>query len=257
MNKLIQITKSPKIRIISLLAIFAVWSMFGGIAQKKLYVIGYAVTATVFTQWMIWGRTKLSMFQSAVITGLIIGLLIAPSGNLLFIWTAAVAGITAKRIFRFRGKRHIFNPAAFGLIISEIIFSNHINWWGNSSSIIIIIIGGCILFSLNRLSTAFAYIIVRTVGAVLMGSSFNTALMLPNLFFAFIMLIEPKTSPSKRIEQWLFGGTCGLLSTIFYRFFASFECGLLALLAVNAMRPLFFNFIQFISIKKTGGIHEI
>jgi len=239
MTTLTKLLKSPKIQIILLIALLAIWSMAMGDIQSKALTLTYAVAVAVFVELVIYGCIKPTMLQSAVITGLIIGTLTIPLGGFLFVWCAAVAGITSKRFLKFGKNRHIFNPAAFGLIVSSLLFSNQVNWWGNSSSIITIIIGGFFLFRLNRLSMPFAYFTFRIFSILASGTSLATAVLLPNLFFAFIMLIEPKTSPSKRFEQWLFGGTCGILATLFYSIYAPFEGDLLALLGVNLLRPLF------------------
>lgn len=231
--------KHPKIQVILLIALLAVWGMTKGNVQSKLLILSCALASTVFTELAIFGHLKSTMLQSSVITGLIIGVLAAPVGSSLFVWVAAIVGIASKRFIKFNKNRHIFNPAAFGLVVSSLLFSNQISWWGNSSFIIIIIGSGFILFRLNRLSMPFAYVLFRILSALAFGTNLTDATLLPNLFFAFIMLIEPKTSPSKRVEQWMFGGICGLLATLFYNVFASFEGDLLALLAVNLSRPLF------------------
>ncbi len=72
-----------------------------------------------------------------------------------------------------------------------------------------------------------------------MGGAANLAqaFLLPNLFFAFVMLVEPKTSPTKRTEQWLFGGLCGLLATLYYHFLPAYEGDIMALLTLNLIRP--------------------
>ncbi len=244
MNTLAKLLKNSKIQIIVLLILLVVWSIFTESIQSKLLVLLYAVAAAVFAEFIFFAHVKPTMLQSAIITGLIIGTLAAPFGSFLFIWLAAVLAIAAKRFIKFNKNKHIFNPAAFGLIVSSLVFSSQINWWGNSSSILIIIIGGTILFRLNRLSLPFAYFIFRFLSALALGTSFTNALLLPNLFFAFIMLVEPKTSPAKRMEQWFFGGICGILATLSYICYASFEGDLIALLIVNILRPLLQKFVK-------------
>jgi len=228
--------RKPKIKLLLLLCVLAVIALLTDYNISNCWpLLTVSIAASIFTQMLFFGTNSSSSFQSAAVTGMIIGLLIAPGSNLLICLIASFTAIASKKIIVYRKNKHIFNPAAFGLIISLFIFGNHINWWGNSSFIIVIIIGGFILFRLNRLSFPFSYFIFRIISAsILMGlGSFISLLLLPNLFFAFIMLPEPKTTPGKRIPQWIFGGICGILATTAYYFIPEFEGDLLALLVVN------------------------
>jgi len=227
--------KSPKIQIILLLTMLAIIGLFTGDPAVKLLVLTYGILTAVFTEWMLWGKVKPQMLQSAVITGSIIGMLSSPGSNLMFVWLAAFAAIISKRLIQIWGS-HIFNPAAWGLFLAGLALSNQVNWWGASMPPVIILGAGIILLRLKRLEMTFAYIIGRVLSAMLVGIPFSGALMLPNLFFAFIMLIEPKTSPSKRGEQLVFGLGCGALSTIAANAISQYEADLAALLIMNLMR---------------------
>jgi len=227
--------KSPKIQIILLLATLAGVGVFTGDPAAKLWVLTYGILAAVFTEWMLWGKAKPQMLQSAVITGSIIGMLSSPGTNLMFVWLAAFAAISSKRFIQIQGN-HVFNPAALGLFIAGLALSNQVNWWGSSLSPVIIVRAGIILLRLKRLEMTFAYITGRVLFAMLVGVPLSGALMLPNFFFAFIMLIEPKTSPSKRGEQLVFGLGCGALSTIAANLIPQYETDLAALLIMNLLR---------------------
>ena len=232
--------KNPKTPLLILLAALAIFGLVGGHdVSLKLAILGTSLTAAMLAEWALFGAVPLAVLQSAAISGGIVGLLVAPGADPRFAWTAAVLAIASKKLLVFHEGKHIFNPAAFGLVVSMMIFGNRINWWGNTSAVLVIVGGGLILMRLRRLSLPFAYFIARTAGIVLLTSinAGRAALLLPNLFFAFIMLVEPKTSPGKRPEQWIFGGICGILATTFYHFASVFEGDLLALLTVNLLRP--------------------
>jgi Na+-translocating ferredoxin:NAD+ oxidoreductase RnfD subunit len=232
--------KNPKTQLCLLLAALAVTGLVGAsVPSRIVIVLTTSVAAALLAEWAFFGAVPSASLQSAAISGAIVGLLVAPGADLLFAWSASVAAIASKKLLVFREGKHIFNPAAFGLVVAMLIFGNRINWWGNTSVVLVILGAGLILIRLRRLSLPFAYFIARLAGIVLLtGPDAGRAmLLLPNLFFAFIMLVEPKTSPGKRGEQWIFGGACGLLATLFYRFFPAFEGDMLALLTINLLRP--------------------
>ena len=62
-------------------------------------------------------------------------------------------------------------------------------------------------------------------------------ILLPNIFFAFVMVVEPKTSPGKRPAQWLFGAFCGVAAAIVHEWLPAWDGDLWGLLLANAARP--------------------
>jgi Na+-translocating ferredoxin:NAD+ oxidoreductase RnfD subunit len=241
MSKRLTVLKKPKAQLLLLLLLLAVVAIAtGGDRQAKMLVLAVSLTTAIVAEWAFFGAVPATSLQSAAISGSIIGMLVSPSGNLLVAWSAAVAAIASKRLLIFREGRHIFNPAACGLLFSVLVFGNQLNWWGNSSALVVVVGAGLLMLRLRRFSLPFAYFITRTVTAALIGGvgSLSGALLLPNLFFAFIMLVEPKTSPAKRSEQWAFGSLCGLLATVYYRYLPAYEGDILALLTLNLLRPL-------------------
>lgn len=240
-NKLHSAFHKPKLQMLLLLFVLAgVGIVAGDDRAAKMVVLATALAAAILAEWAFFGAVATTALQSAAISGFIVGMLVSPSGNLFVAWLAAVVAIGSKKFLVLGKGKHIFNPAAFGLLFSMLIFGNRINWWGYSSVLVIIVGVGFLLFRLRRLSLPFSYIIARTATAVLIGGTgaLSGALLLPNLFFAFIMLVEPKTSPGKRSEQWMFGALCGVLATVFYRVVPAYEGDLLALLVLNLFRPV-------------------
>ncbi len=241
--------KNPKSQLLLLLAALTAVALAGASDPvSAACILGTSVAAALLAEWAFFGAVSSTSLQSAAISGAIIGLLVAPGADPLFAWTAAVIAIASKKLLVFHAAKHIFNPAAFGLAVAMLIFGNRINWWGNASVVLVILGAGLILFRLRRLSLPFAYVIARLAGMLLLtGAGAGRAmLLLPNLFFAFIMLVEPKTSPGKRGEQWIFGGVCGILATVYYRFLPGREGDLLALLTLNLLRPsISFSNIRF------------
>ncbi len=232
--------KNPKVQVILLLFALCLFAVFKGNIEPlpAVPMILLAVLTAVFAELAVFGKVSASSIQSSIISGLIVGTLIAPGTDMKIVWFASVAAIASKKLFQAENAKHIFNPAAFGLAVMLPLFGSRINWWGFSSPYIVIAAGGFILYRMNRLSMVFSYILFRMLGAIVTGAAgFGLeALELPNLFFAFIMLIEPKTSPSPRTHQWIFGGLVGILSAASAHLLPSAEGDLLALLAMNFLR---------------------
>ena len=231
-----------KIQILSLLSILFIFALFkqhtANISILLTQLI-FSVLIAICAEFAIFGKVKLTSIHSAMISGVIIALLLAPGTNLTIIWFASFTAIASKKLFQLQNGKHIFNPASFGLLFTTIFLGNKINWWGLSNPYVIIIIGGIILYRLNRLSLVFSYIIFRCIGVLTLNRlDFSIeSLMLPNLFFAFIMLIEPKTSPFKRKEQWFFGSGTGVLASLFFFIIPNYGGDIPALLCMN----LFFS----------------
>jgi Na+-translocating ferredoxin:NAD+ oxidoreductase RnfD subunit len=241
MSNLVQQLIKPKVQMLLLLAALMLSGLVGATDwQPKMSVLATSLAAAVLAEWAFFGAMPATSMQSAAISGSIVGLLVAPGNSLLLAWTASVAAIASKKLLVFQEQKHIFNPAAFGGMVSVLIFGNQINWWGGSAPVLIVIGAGVILFRMNRLSLPFAYFAARALGAALFGGAGFTraALLMPNLFFAFLMLVEPKTSPAKRSQQWGFGALCGIFAAIYYRYFPAYEGDMAALLTVNLFFPL-------------------
>ncbi len=231
--------KNPKMQLLILLGALAVTGLAGARQwQDNLALFAVSFSAALIAQWAFFGAAPAGSVMSAAISGSIVGLLVGP-GHMLFAWSAAVMAIASKKLLQFGERAHIFNPAAFGLAAALLIFGNRITWWGNTSQALIIIGAGAILFRMNRLTLPLAYFATRALTAALFGGIGFTraALIMPNIFFAFIMLVEPKTSPGRPAGQLLFGGGAGILATVFYRFIPVYEGDIMALLAFNLARP--------------------
>lgn len=175
---------------------------------------------------------KIFIPHAAVVTGLIISLLINPT---LALWQiASISGIAMilKNFIRINNK-HIFNPAALGLLVGGIIFNTSVAWWGSSfqyssnlnvqTIILYIILLSPLYVSTYRMRRYFSivsFIIVSAILVLITTGNFSlttlsTTLFNPTIiFFSGVMLPEPMTSPSDRTRQILFGVTVAVLSFI-------------------------------------------
>ena len=150
------------------------------------------------------GRDVFSL--SSVVTGLLIGLILDPKGGVIPLLGACFIASLCKQFLGRGPHRHMFNPAAIGLVISSLFFGGTISWWGAGWGfipLIVLAIGMYIALSqLHRLwipalflLTYFLSNLLYSTPAASLGLTLDGTVFL----FAFVMLPEPMTS-------LLFGG---------------------------------------------------
>lgn len=140
------------------------------------------------------GRWRYS--PSAGITGLIIATVLSP----ISIYAQIIIGLIAilqKHIIKLNN-RHIFNPAAFGLLFGWLVFGNAPAWWAFVSPIVFLFLFSSYL--IGRLPLALTFYFVYGILLIMLNYFTNGALSAniflnyPLLFFATVMVTEPKTS---------------------------------------------------------------
>lgn len=165
----------------------------------------------------------------AAITALIVALIVTPGSyveavgitavallfkhgtkglELAVAYGAAVAGRSYQPSFR-----NVFNPAALGLFAGAVFLGTPLIWWG-AGSVAVFLAGLGIAILIKREDLALSFLGTYWVlTAALMpsllfpGGTLNLTAFLtgPPVFFAFIMVVEPVTSPNTRRSKILFG----------------------------------------------------
>ena len=163
--------------------------------------------------------------ESAYITAGILALIVTPvaatnAAGVGFIVFASVWAIASKFIFAI-GKKHIFNPAAFGVALAAIVINQSATWWaaGSATLLPITIVGGLLIVrKLQRfdLVASFAVAALGTVVLTAPASNFASPLVQTLLhssffFLAFVMLTEPLTMPGSRLPRIIYGAIVGVL----------------------------------------------
>ncbi len=163
--------------------------------------------------------------ESVYITALILALIMTPitaanHAGLGFIIFASVWAIASKYMFAI-GKKHIFNPAAFGVALSALVINQSAVWWvgGNLVLLPIVLIGGLLIVrKIQRfdLVGSFAVVSIITVMATTSSGDYansviQTLLHSSFFFFAFVMLTEPLTTPPNRMLRIVYGAIIGFL----------------------------------------------
>ncbi len=173
-------------------------------------------------------------YESQFITGLILALIIGPLpllSNLFFLTIAPVIAMASKYLIAIN-KQHIFNPAAFAVVITAVLFHSGASWWiGNLPMWPFIIIGGIIVLrKIHRFNLTLGFLLTYLLFIMLINLqniiSLHTAiaiftnvfLMSPILFFSIVMLTEPLTSPADRNLHTYYGIFTALVFIMLQKF---------------------------------------
>lgn len=212
-------------------------SYFGVLSYNAwLMAVGAAVVygACKLWNWLFGYLFKVwPNWESSAISGVILGLIVGPEAGWNDIWKLVfVAGVAmlSKFVIVWR-KRHIFNPAAFAVVVSALTIGLGASWWvGTKPMIAFVVIGGllflrkirwfhlwfsflltyCITIAVLYFFTSAGTVTINDLGPYLL----NTLLYSPVLFFSFVMLTEPLTMPGGRNHRIVYGVLIGLLAAV-------------------------------------------
>ena len=205
-------------------------SLLKVIDQKPLllvYKTALICAVCLATNWVfasVFGAKTKS--ESVIITALILASIISPAEptdfNSLALPVFASSWAMASKYVIAPNRRHVFNPAAFGVALADPITGHAATWWvGSYWSLPLILMGA--LFIVRKIrcldlivsfavavlctsflmsSTALVWMLVREI---LLRSAFS--------FFAIVMLTEPHTVPIGRQWRIAFGALVGVFFT--------------------------------------------
>lgn len=217
---------SPWTAMTAYVATFVLW----GIAFLEPQADRAVLAAVVIPTGMILDyvlhrlQTGKPNWQSALITSGIVTLLMPPDVN-LGITVLAVALAIASKHFILLGsehKRHVFNPAAFGVAVTAAVFAYPLGWWPDSFLWLTLVFGLLNVWRVKKfpqaLSFAAVYVVLLTllVGFPASNAAFSDLgiqslpLALPVFFIGF-MLPEPVTSLQPKWKQIQFGALAAVL----------------------------------------------
>lgn len=193
----------------------------------------------------IWSATPGN--ASHYITALILAAIITPvaPGNLegtLTLVVIAVWAMASKYLFAI-GRKHLFNPAAFAVVLSGLFLSQSASWWvaGNNYLMSLILVGGLLIArKIQRLDLVLAFIAtsLACIALVSPGAPLQnvwlTLLHTPVLFLAFTMLTDPATTPPTRDMRIAYGVLVGIWFTPAVHIASLYFSPELALLLGNA-----------------------
>lgn len=168
-------------------------------------------------------KRKLYLPASSLVTGLLIGLILAPGEPLyVFVFASALA-VFSKQVIRTREHQHILNPAAFGIVATSLLLNVPVAWWAVSWSpwtILLAIGASYTLYKLKRLWLPITFLFTYSTYLGIFGGGRAVASFLLDgtvFLFAFIMLPEPITSPAQGKWKYGFGLLIALFASVFGR----------------------------------------
>ncbi|HSX48950.1 MAG TPA: FAD-dependent oxidoreductase [Candidatus Saccharimonadales bacterium] len=164
--------------------------------------------------------------ESLYITALILALIITPIkvfniSNIGFLFWAALLAMASKYILAIN-KKHVFNPAAIAVTITGMTIGGYASWWvGTLVMLPFVLLGVLIIRKIRRFDLVFYFFLTAFSTSLIFsfakGSSDIVGILVrtvkdtPILFFAFIMLSEPLTTPATKTLQSIYGALTGIL----------------------------------------------
>lgn len=242
------------------LLVFVAWAIFGSFIDEVAFNWYEILGSTVWLVAVCYGiNLALSRLrnvprnkESDLITALILVLILLPAqdvNDLLILGVAGSVAMLSKYILVY-GKRHIFNPAAFGAFGVGFLFDYFPAWWVGTTILVplVFVAGMLILRKMKRylMVSVFMTIYLGYLAFNFLSNSQNGDLLnivwigltaTPVLFFAYIMLTEPSTSPHKLTQALPYAVLVAILYSVTDLKIAPEEALLLGNLAAFVMSP--------------------
>lgn len=257
---LIRMLKTPKTQLGIFLTLIFITAFLNNPSQNALLVFLLSLLSTVLSDLLFVRLRNIQPFfpSASLVTGSIIGLLTGPYVDLYVPIVISAIAMFSKNFLRF-GNRHVFNPAAFGLLAGALLLYTPVSWWAVSfqqffpqsgillrETIPFLILLSPVLVSLVRmqryriaLSFLVAYIIInRILNSNPSADGLNFVFDPTIIFFSIVMLPEPMTSPNNQIKQILFGIFVAIIS-----FTVSSPALAFQFLPFNSIDPLVFSLL--------------
>lgn len=234
--------QSIKTQLIIFLSVFALVLV---VSQKNILLLGamlLANAAALMTETFYSKIFKHDFVfsESAMITGLIIGFVLRVQEPWWVIVLTSFFAISSKYMIQFKG-RHIFNPAAFGILFSLIVFKAQTQWLGTYLWFVLLPVGIYFIYRIRKVFLLVSYM-VMALGlfgwqALAQGGNILSIFGYISYFFIFMMMIEPKTTPITLSGKIAFGLLLGGIIFLLTENGVRIDAELLALLVCNALVP--------------------
>jgi hypothetical protein len=165
--------------------------------------------------------------SGALLAGAIVGLLLDPSSPPSVAFAAGALASASKHTIRYRA-RHVFNPAAVGLLAGSLLFTEQISWWGAlpalplAATVVMILAGAIVLDRSRKLPAAVAflisyysiYLIVALTDPHHAAEAFRSPISNAIVFFAVFMLSDPPTAPITLRAQLTYGALIAAIAAM-------------------------------------------
>jgi Na+-translocating ferredoxin:NAD+ oxidoreductase RnfD subunit len=226
--------KTPKGLLTIILAMFFVLAAPPQGMGAVRGLVSATVAAGLLDALILRATKKAWEFPSgAVLTAIITAMVLRAQEPWYVVTITSVAAILSKYMFRSRSA-NVFNPAALAIVASFYVFHTGQSWWGALTeigpigTIALVAAGIFITDRVNKAPLVLAffgtYFLLFTITAFIgdarwVAEIFRTPDFQAVLYFAFIILTDPPTSPAKYPDQIVFGIIVAAVS------YACFEWG--------------------------------
>lgn len=208
------------------------WAIVGSFFNKVPYNWHQILFSAAWLVAICWLTNKIiSRFldipankESDLISGLILALILAPpttAHNFALVAAAGMAAMASKYVIAIY-KGHIFNPAATGAFVAGEIFHYYPAWWvGTKFMAPVIVLGGILIMRKMKrfwmvllfFAVFIAYQIYNT-GHLDVHLLWLELISTPLLFFGYVMLTEPLTSPTTENKYLPYAVLVGILYSV-------------------------------------------
>jgi Na+-translocating ferredoxin:NAD+ oxidoreductase RnfD subunit len=224
--------RTPKGLLTIILAIFtAMAAPHEGIGAVALGMGSAAIGSGLVDVLILRARKKGWEFPSgAVLTAMIVAMVLRAQEPWYVVTVTSVAAVLSKYVLRARSA-NLFNPAALAIVGSFYVFHTGQSWWGALPELapwaqFALLAGGLYITGrVNKMPLVLAflgaYFLLFTVTAFVSEPRRVAEIFRPPdveavLFFAFIILTDPPTSPVRYRDQMVCGVMVALVSYAFF-----------------------------------------
>jgi len=219
-------------------------------------VIAAVVTASAIDVAHALIRRNRRVFpDGGIVTGLIVGLVLSGTASWSVAALTAAIAVLSKHLIKVR-RKPIFNPAAFALLFTLLVFHTGQSWWGDLADVPVILLpllvlaGYIITSKVNKfpqvLTFLGTYFLLLTLAAAFHlgnaaftpGDAMRVPIVNAALFFGFFMLSDPPTTPGNYGDQVMFAVLVAVVSVVVYLVFGGLSYLLIGLLVGNAWKAI-------------------
>jgi Na+-translocating ferredoxin:NAD+ oxidoreductase RnfD subunit len=183
----------------------------------------------------------------AILTAVIVAMVLRAQEPWYVVTITAVIAVLSKYIVRSHSA-NVFNPAALGIVITFYIFHTGQSWWGALPEVspwavaLLLMAGVFIADRVNKLPLVLVFLglhfLLFTITAFVgnprsVAEIFRAPDLQAALYFAFIILTDPPTSPAKYPDQLIFGAIVAAVSFVVFEWFGVVYFLLAGVLAGN------------------------
>jgi Na+-translocating ferredoxin:NAD+ oxidoreductase RnfD subunit len=227
--------KTPKgILILILVVLAAIAAPHEGLRIVLPGMLGAMAAAGIVDAIILRVRKKSWDFpDGALLTAMIVSMVLRAQEPWHVVALTSVAAVLSKYLFRSK-TANVFNPAGLAVVASFYVFHTGQSWWGAltevpaAAQIVLVALGLFIVDRVNKMPLVLVflgtYFLLFTATAYLqdprrVAEIYRSPDIEAALFFAFIILTDPPTSPAKYPDQIVCGALVALVSYGFFEWF--------------------------------------